>query len=61
MISAEPCADFFNYQDQSIKAMSHLSNAGLRRSDGGLANALGNLSVGHQGHESEYLVNNSHM
>lgn len=36
--------------------MSQESNAGLRRKEGGLASALGNLTVSHQPSHSEYLV-----
>ena len=36
--------------------MSQESNAGSRRTDGGLASALNALSVGHQPRQSEHLV-----
>ena len=36
--------------------MSHEPNASLRRTDGGLASALGNLAVIHQPRQSEHLV-----
>ena len=57
--SAEPCANFILVGP--VIAMSHVSsnvglvanpgpasNAGMRRSEGGLATALENLAVGHQ-------------
>lgn len=36
--------------------MSQESNAGSRRTEGGLANALEILTVGHQPRQSEHLV-----
>lgn len=39
--------------------MSFESNAGSRRTEGGLASALNNLTLGHQPRQSEHLVSQS--